>query len=199
MSFDSAVQDESCTPKTVTNGGVTTAASPAKWGRSAYFNGGASTYFTVPDSTDLQLGGGDFTVMFWLYPTVIPAGGYQDILLGKGSGLVGWYLAFQSDGATMYLSATDNTFAVSFAHGMSVNNWYHLALVRSAGTTTVYVNGVSKGSTTQAMQEVTGSALRVGGWYYNGNYPYNGYLDDLVIRRAAVDPATLPPSSAYHP
>ena len=67
---------------------------------------------------------------------------------------------------------------------ITTNTWYHIALVRNAGTSTLYVNGASVGSGTTT-GNCSGTYLAIGG-YYNTSYLYQGYLDELRITKGVA-------------
>jgi len=72
------------------------------------------------------------------------------------------------------------------------NQWYHIALQRSAGVFQLYFNGnligSDAGSTTYTMQYATNYVLTIGGLTTVGTfeYPFSGYIDDF---RYTVDRA----------
>jgi hypothetical protein len=59
--------------------------------------------------------------------------------------------------------------------------WYHVALVRASGIVKLYLNGTEIGSAT-ITANCSGQNLVVGG-YYDTNYLYNGYLDEVRITK----------------
>ena len=67
----------------------------------------------------------------------------------------------------------------------SVNStgvWAHVAAVRYSGTTTLYVNGISKGTTASNPWTSSSTSLWIGGWSQNNNQ-MNGYIDDFRITK----------------
>ena len=108
---------------------------------------------TLSNNAAFQFGTGDFTVELYYYPTALtgsPAS-YQSIIgmWGGGTGQASWLLYLFNGNLYWYTSTNGSTQTATFnaTSGMTINNWYHLALVRSSGTTTIYVNGTSIGST----------------------------------------------------
>jgi hypothetical protein len=85
---------------------------------------------------------GDYTIEFWLRPTAI----------GSMMGL--WTLYSASNGPYAYIDGSGHVIlytgsnSVTTPGSLSANTWVHLAFVKIGNTTTLYVNGVSKGSAT---------------------------------------------------
>ena len=87
------------------------------------------------------------------------------------------------------------------ASGMSVNNWYHLALVRSSGTTTIYVNGTSIVSTATVVNLFNATCSLIIGYNPIGGTPdyVYGYIDELRITKgyARYTANFTPPTAAF--
>jgi hypothetical protein len=66
---------------------------------------------------------------------------------------------------------------------MTLNAWHHVALVRNAGTTYVYVDGVRATGSTATALTIWPTKLRFGtGWYGSlPKYSLNGMLDDIRV------------------
>jgi len=158
-------------------------------GSSARFNGTAD-YLTTVDST-LAWGTGDFTVEFWMYTddqigatqrgplqTSTTPGGFSTgyttgIAIFQGSNRN----SLPMDGGLIVNIAGTNVGSNSPV--ISIGVWAHVAIVRSSGNATLYINGTSVDSRT-ANGSITGTNLVIGG-YYNNLFYYIGYLDDLRI------------------
>ena len=113
--------------------------------------GGASLYLPsggglrAANNSIFDFGTGDFTIEGWWYFTALGSG--KTLITQRNSGIytsILWML----DGSnfTLYIgnASTWHITAASIAHGMSINTWYHLALVRYGTSLKVYVDGVSK-------------------------------------------------------
>lgn len=138
---------------------------------SSYLFGGQNGYIALNPSTDWSLGTGDFTVEWFEYP----------------NSLSGWQRMFQIGAypsTTFGVSIENGTFylwenggvSFSFSNAVYPNNWYHFAIVRISGTTTVYRNGQSLGSFSDSHDLGSGSVnMNIGteepatsGTYFNG-------------------------------
>jgi hypothetical protein len=149
-------------------------------GGSGFFDGnGDFLGFTNNASTDL--GTGDFTFEFWVYPSalnsfnmVFAAGGanhYLTLLWGATSSVFGLN-AF--NGAVSVSSSTLTT---------PINQWVHAAFVRISGTLFFYINGVASGSGAFSGQfgSSTGTATLGFSAAYPGAYFLNGYMSNIRL------------------
>lgn len=150
---------------------------------------GYSNYVTTPDIDGLKLLG-DFTIEFWLYPTTL-TGIYQSLYV-KGSGairLLPTYIEVRADDGTNYISGG--------AHGMSVNNWYHIAITRASGFYRVFVNGVLKATSVYGAYGIgdNTSALTI----FNSTASYHTYIDDFRVTKgiARYTADFTPPTAAF--
>jgi len=121
----------------------------ALYGGSGYFVRASSQYLTVPNSaSQFSFGTGALTIECWVNLSSLPsASGYPGNYWIFGGGP-----ASNNPGIDFYLTPTQIGFNLSnFTsptaignHGMVVNNWYHVAVVRggpSNQTVSIYVNG----------------------------------------------------------
>ena len=173
------------------NGDVQISDSQSKFGgASAYFDG-SDDYLTVPTSTELQFGTGDFTIEFWTYLTARVSSNpclysnYNSFTAGSLSIFAG----HGSANTIAYQVAIAGTFpAISSSTSIVYNQWAHIALVRSSGVVKLYVDGVERGSANFA-----GSLDGVGATTYIGtggdsitNGVIKGHIDDVRITKGVA-------------
>jgi hypothetical protein len=190
-----AITDKSGKTVAETVGDAKISTAVRKYGTSSLYFDGTGDYLTFPPNPQYAFGTGDFTIECWVnsadvsasqrgfLQTSATAGGFQTTYT---SGITFLFGAGASGGSAVSLSGAvvaniAGTYVGSSTAVITANTWTHLALVRSNGTATMYVNGVSVGSAT-ATGNCTGTNLVVGGYYSTG-YVYGGYLDDLRITR----------------
>ena len=182
---------------------ISTAVTKFTGGSSIYFDG-TGDYLTTSLNQNLQFGTGDFTVECWSYllskVTNYPCifGNYNSYTTGALSLFAG----HNSGTNTLYQVAVNGvTFPViQSTTAISYNNWVHLAVVRSSGVITLYINGVANGtySFSGALNGV-GSTFCIGTAFDNiANGYINGYLSDFRVTKgyarytANFTPSTVP-------
>jgi hypothetical protein len=154
--------------------------STATFGSSAYFDGVGDGLTVAAGNSRLSFGTGDYTVEFWVNPTLIgpsASSAATMVAVHDGSTDSGWQL-FWNDGrlgVRTYYSNVMGWDASSTVMKAYENKWSHIAYVRSSGTIKIYLNGVEKASTTG--WNWTDTRLTVG---YQAQ-DFNGYISDLRI------------------
>lgn len=141
--------DTALTPKTVTNNGVTLSTD------SADFNG-SSAYLSIADSDDFYFATGDMTIDFRVTFDTLPAnGGYMAFYAQRYDG--GNYIFFSlSNSGGVYTLMLDSYGAgvqggkIAKTITLSTGVEYHICVVRHGTTFTLYKDGTSIGSTTDA-------------------------------------------------
>ena len=155
-----------------------------------YSFNGAGDFLSVPDNANWDFGSGDFAIDFWMKPgTIAEVGGgyaiYNQFLNTNNNVLIRHSDTGQSGEISVH-STTNSVLHFGFATSgaeLTTSSWFHIALVRSGSTATVYVNGVDKGNSA-----VSGSMVDVGAEILVGKYgstgvTYNGLIDELRISK----------------
>ena len=161
---------------------------------------GAGDTLTVPSTSTVAFGAGTFTVEAWVY--IVSAGG-----AGGDRGI------FQTGGSHFPTSASNSVALTVGANKWSIyanntstqsaatynleNKWYHVAVVRSASTTKLYVNGVEAISVSDSTN-YTGTYLGIGAVYGAANAQcFNGSISDFrVVKGTAVYTSAFTPPTA---
>jgi len=209
LHLDSDLTDSSTSGHTVTaNGNAAITTSEKKFGAgSAYFDGSGDC-LSLPSSSDLEFGAGDFTLECWVYP----AGNARcsmycanedyvfgfDIQPSGGSWRTG---LFVSDSASAWPVSGDGS-----ANGVGTilstwNAWHHVAVVRSGNQWYTFIDGVKDCDFTWSGTIRTTSVDRLvgGGWHPTVPH-FNGYIDDFRITKGLArytENFTVP--AAAHP
>jgi hypothetical protein len=198
LHLDNNVTDSELTPKTVTNNSVTFSGSIKKFGtHSGIFDGG-STYLRVPNTDgDFNFGAGDFTIDFWIKPNNLSA---EQFLFSSddGSYFRHWFTINTNDSLT-WTSEQCTSFSTSTSLGLLDGNWHHIALVRNGNDFVIYVDGISKGTTSTSNPIGSTGYFYIGLKSYNGDHWYNGYMDEFRVSKgiARWTTAFTPPTSDY--
>jgi len=146
------------------------------------FSGG---YLSAPDSDNLDFGTGNFEINIDFKMSVI-ANGMHQFLMSKGTTLNNaWYIMFESinpNAGVIYLTTSNNNAVIAFQSGIvDTTTWHNLKVKRVDGVTTVYLDGIAKGSTTLPLADTTG-ALYVGAWNYTPNsHRFLGKMKNVSI------------------
>ena len=175
------IVDSSPSPKTVTAFGdaqISTAQSKFG-GASLAFTVSAGDRLTATPIAGFALGAADFTLESWLYPTAFTTlyAAWIDFRSGAGFQPARPLIWLGTDGKINF----NNTLVT--VNALSLNAWTHVALVRSSGIITFYLNGIANGSSTNATSFLC-DALNIGATNdFPSTYYYRGYIDDLRITK----------------
>lgn len=180
LKMDSDFSDSSIHQHTTTTGGnIAVSNSEFKYGGgSGYFDGVSSTGLSVPASAQLNLNGVDWTIEAWIKPN----GNYSTYneMFHNGADWDFW-LAPTTGQITFYSPSGQ----VSTGVAPQVNQWSHIAAVRSGGTVTIYLDGTSIGSATINLS-YSGNPLGIGNVASLNNYPFAGHIDDVRITKGVA-------------
>ena len=162
--------------------------SPSVYGGSGYFNGSTDYLDELTANTAFNLSSGDWTIEAWIYRNAASA---NHLILNL------YNSAGSNSGLTFYVNSsnqlvTDNGTVAALSGGsVPANQWVHLAIVRSSGTTTGYINGVSIGTNTQA--PATAQYARIG-LLASSFYYFNGYISNLrIVKGTGIYSGTFTP------
>jgi len=145
-------------------------------------NSVTTSAYVVPTS-------GDFTVEFWAkVPALLSSPTSLHEFVSQGSSGSGFYLGY--DQSSGNLRAGDLYQATGVA--CPLNQWFHLALVNSGGTATLYINGIQRGTPKTGYSiSAAGSFFTIGQQFSGFNEPINGSIDELRVWSVARTPAEI--------
>ena len=162
------------TTKVIGSGGDPAASSDTSNFYSGSFQFDGNDYLTIPNTTELTMGTGDFTVEFW----------YKVSSSFAGSNF--YVFDFNSNGLRVQLYNNTIAFATGSSliqvtvNGADTNSWHHIACVRSSSTAILYYNGINVGTFSSTENITMGSTASIGRYGGSGNY-YSGYLQDFRV------------------
>jgi hypothetical protein len=177
--------------------------SAIRWGGSMSFNG-TTQYLSLADNNAWDFGSGNFTVEGWFFTSVSASYGCMVGQISSTAQAItsswGLYpsttsgvpnLIFSLQGVGVYTVAASSV-------ATPLNVWTHLAAVRNGATITLYLNGVSVGtsnvSTTALVQSAATLAVGRAG-DYNGDY-FNGLASNIrIIKGTALYTSNFTPST----
>ena len=172
---------------------------------SMYFDGGGD-YLRIPDSPQLQITGGNFTIELWSYPLTgkqFPClfSNYNSTSWAANTG-VGLYAGHAGIGdTTHYKLAWNGTWPkLTSSATINFNAWTHIALVKNGSTITLYLNGIADSSFTDSSNSYTAPMwwIGTGGYTPDNSDEFNGYIDDFRITKgiARYTANFTPPTAA---
>lgn len=167
-----------------------------KFGTSSIAFDGADDYLEIADHASLDFGTGDFTIDLWFNIDEFadtPSGNYYHTLVSKGdySQAGEWELAIQYNTGwegydTLISFHLGASYQLQDISTLTADTWYHLALVRSSGVITYYIDGVSQGTDNQAGTMNNTSPLWIGVSEKQPTYgDLNGRLDEIRLSDTA--------------
>ncbi len=162
----------------------------------ASFNGTKGTVATIP-SAPIDTGQ-SFTISTWVKPAVA-TGGNQTYLSMPSFPVSPFYLQFAGGKFQIALrhtkSLSPNASLVTSPDPVVAGTWYHLAAVydRPAGTLSLYINGILKGSTSAPAMWTAKAALVVGAgeWDRQPVDFVNGTIDSVSTYQRALTAAEI--------
>ena len=186
--FDTAVQDDSHCAVPLINMGK------ARFGNSsAYFSGNGS-YITGPSGNSAFKFSGDFTIEGWYnFKQFTNSPGIFDTRTNQALSASGLCLAVLTSGnIRIDGNGSGSIFggASGIASGIVLNIWTHIAVIRSNGILSIYINGTSIGSSSTNQNFSDGSFILNRDWF-------TGYIDEFRISNIARSIPVGGPTSAY--
>jgi Concanavalin A-like lectin/glucanases superfamily len=184
-------------PKTVNRfGGIALSTAQSKFGVGSVFFNGSSQYLTISDHADFDLPGA-FTLEFWVRFTSTT--GAQSYIFSFLNGSNPSYIIHRDDANKLRLSI-NFTPVITGSTNIANNAWNHIALVKNgSGLCTLYLNGVSQGSSTQAAG-LTPTGIVIGSNPGSlGANLWDGYLDEMMLTKGVAKWSAnfTPPASEY--
>jgi hypothetical protein len=168
-----------------------------KYGSGSMYFDGTGDWLVIPDSVDLRLGTGDFTVEAWVNVTTYAT---PRSIIGKGTTTTGWFFYIATTGK---LAFGYSTLTLNGNNQLDAGQWYHIALVRygnGIGNVRMYINGNLDIASTSAITVDFNqtNVMYVGADRTTGN-PYLGYIDELRVTKGLARYTTsfIPPTTAF--
>ena len=117
--------------------------------RKAVFDG-SGDYFEVPNTSSIEFGVENFTIEYWQYKTSYTSAYEATFSLGRsGYSLNVIYNGTGSAGHSILVGNSLGGWAVNISYPKpALNQWHHFSLVRNGDTFTMYIDGVSQGTST---------------------------------------------------
>ncbi len=133
------------------------------------------------DFTEVDLGLNS-TISFWINPEVTLS---SEIIIGSGG--ASSYLLY-SQATLLYVKI--GSYTDTFTHSMAANNWYNITIVRTGDSIEVFQNATSLGTQT-GYGTANNTLFDSIGARANGNLPFEGKMDELVVWNSALTQAQI--------
>lgn len=174
----------------------------SKYGGASGLFDGAGDYLRCANNTDFQLGGGPWTLEFWMYSTNLT--GTHQIFNTQAAGTNQRSYAVYSNGNFVRFSISSAGTAWDIADGaiagaVTINTWHHVAITWDGSAYKGFIDGVLGNTVTSS----TGAYAHSGGFLrvasLSINY-YQGHLDDFRITKGVARyTANFTPPTAEFP
>jgi len=187
-------------PHTVTaNGNAQIDTAISKFGGASALFDGTTDYLSIPSSADFTLGTGDFTIDFWLYRRALSGSAnvayiidFRDTVQDENK------IALYIDGSnylTLYVAGAGR---ITSSVSLSLTTWYHIAIVRLSGTTTLYIDGINRGTWGDSTNYTQGQCW-IAEYPLDNQYSLDGNIDEvrIVVGEAVWTKTFTPPTSQY--
>jgi hypothetical protein len=178
-----AINSASTTKTTSPSGAVASSAQSIFYGGSFLFNG-SGDYIAVTDNADFAFGTGNSTVEMWVYPNTLVS---NDVLYdgrqSTGGTATGFSIVVNSSGIVQTYTA--GGYRCTSTSTLSVGKWSHIAVVRSSGTDTLFIDGIAQADTDTLGGNYTDQKCRIGS-DVNGSEAWGGYIADFRLYKGAA-------------
>jgi len=193
LAYQAAVAAAGRTAVTLTaNGNAQVDTAQSKFGGASLLLDGVGDYLSASNLIGgSDIGTGDVTIECWARLTDVGNRGIFQLsptVLGSGEGTAA--MAVATNGSSqwiIYSGGGGNTATAS----TNINTWQHIALVRSSGTTKLYINGTSIFSEADAYNYNL-SAIAIGA-YFSSGYTTKGNIDEFRVSNTARYTANFTP------
>lgn len=185
--------DSSTNAFTITRNGNTTQGTFTPFSQTGWSNNfTGSNYLNTASNSAFGTGTGNFTLEAWVFTTSFNSSFNENNIVGTGVSN-GWLLGFTS--TTVYLASNQNGLTVDKSFVMPLNQWTHVAAVRSGNTAYIYINGTLIGSGSYSTNNPTG-ACYIGSDGLNGtSRTFRGYISNVRVSNTVRYSSNFTPSS----
>ena len=155
---------------------------------------GSSGYVSVPQSADLNLTSGDFSITAWVFLKAYDPWGSAILIKrvpGSGNGWVFLVSGLNQVGVARKVAfgVSENADPTMFSNSdLKTNEWHHLAVVYKAANSnaSIYVDGMLDASAVIRPPLATTADLFLGRDSITSQYFWNGFMDEVCVWNRAL-------------
>ena len=177
--------DSSPSAHTVTaNGNAQIDTAQSKFGGASALFDGTGDYLLLDGSADFAFGASDFVIDFWVRYNALPGSTLllYDSRPNAGSGAYAAIGAAATTGALIYF--VNNSVRITGTTSFATGAWHHIAIVRSGGTTRMFLDGVQEGAdwtdATSYLNPASRPAIATSGSSV-GTVVLNGWMEEIRV------------------
>jgi len=174
------------------NGGASISTAQSQFGSSSFAFDGTNDYLEVDtdNSGNFDFAQNDFTVECWVRPDSTT--GQRSIIIGKSQTAS---IHLEIVNGVLRVGRTNAAWDITGTTSLSNNTWYHVALVRSGNTKTLYLDGSSEGTKdVTGINEKFSDYLNIGAYIRGYNF-FDGHIDEVRISDNARYTSNFTPST----
>ena len=146
------------------------------------YTGDAGNWVTLPASSDFGFGTGDFTIEMFVYIEKTYNYGVLMDTRPKDLSASNDILIYVGENGQITFSKGNGNIAQSNSGSLLAGSWKHFALVRSSGTTKIYIDGTEAATASDNTNYRDPSTIwSIGGSYHANSYTIDGYLSNVRI------------------
>lgn len=200
-----AIADKSNNNHAITTTNVTVDSSSIFDGQNTMNFVGNGKFLSITHNNLFNFGSNDFTIEMWINFNSQPDTNSVAMSHGdSGTNSADWSWMFYSNGANRFnfysslVGETSNwSGSVSIMDSITLNQWYHIAVVKKSGTVSTYLDGILQNQKSHnAPIKNVSQNLIIGRSHWTARAEFNGSLQDIRISKKAVYSSNFTPSNS---
>lgn len=155
-----------------------------------YFDG-TGDFVNCGNDSSLDLSGGEFTIMAWVYYRGVGEDGEGGTIIARhdlSDGLF-WYLKESISHFFWQDDVAQWTFVIDFE--AITDTWSHMAIVRDGTNDTAYINTVEVGQHAKNSHTTVTTDFYIGRLHPSASLGFNGDIDELTVWNIALSQGEL--------
>jgi hypothetical protein len=119
----------------------------------------------------------NFGIEFWFRQDAASVGETEFMFVSNSNITNSLKVGIRADG--LLDASLHNVSGIGGAPAITVGEWYHVAVIRDAGTSTLYLNGVAQAGTTTSTPDISGTGFRIAETPGNSGSQFVGAIDEF--------------------